>query len=178
MSLSLVQEFKRITREFDLIRSSFLSNRNSFPHGKYESKNNNYRFVIKGNYGMCQLMITDELDRHLFTITQDSYYRNDRSIMYVDGSLMLMGLNAISHVRNHKIYFNKLLTKEKYFHYSLNNDMPSYEYTVIAIEMKYNLQRKNINYYINIPFIDEDKLKNFSLNVDEFIEKYKNDAPW
>lgn len=174
----LIEELKRITKEFDLIRPSFLAYRNSFPNSKYETTNNGYRFTISGNYGKCDLVVHEEGKRHLFTITQDSYYKRDRSIMYNDGSIMLIGQNPISHVRHHKIYFNKLLTKEKYFHHCINNDMPSYEHTVLAIEMKYNLQKKHINYNINVPFINVDKLKYVSLNVDEFVGKYKSVTPW
>lgn len=173
----LVQEIKRITREFDLIRPSFLSNRSAFSNGKYQGNINNLRFEISGNYGKCDLMIFDESNNHLFTIIQDSYYKRDRSIIRNDGSMVLISTNPISHANHRKIYFNKLLTKEKYFHHCINNNMPSYEHTVLAIEMKYNLQRPYINYNINTPCIDEDKIKNFSLNVDEFTEKYKNDSP-
>lgn len=176
----MIQDLKRITKEFDLIRAHFLANRNSFPNSKYEATNNGCRFKISGNPGKCELMVFDEFKRHLFTIIQDaySYHKRDRSIVYNDGSILLIGENPISHFRYPKIYFNKLLTKEKYFHHCIVNDMPSYEHTVLAIEMKYKLQRKYINYNINVPFIDVEKLKKFSLNVDEFKEKYKSDTPW
>lgn len=175
--MCLITELKRITKEFDLIRPSFLANRKSFLNEKYESTNNGFGYRIDGNYGRCDLMVFDK-NRHLFTIMQDSYSPRDRSIMYVQGNILLVSQNPISHVQYRKIFFNNLLTKEKYFNYCMTHDMPSYEHTQLAIKMKYNLQRKHTHYNINIPHIDVNKLKNFTLNVDEFKEKYKNDTPW
>ena len=175
--MSIVHDIKRITQELHTIRPNYMSNKNRFPDRNYTFKCDDYRLRVSGNYGNFHLNVNDvsqpEGYQALFSVSLTSHKESTKSTLYLDGTLFLYGINPIQLSTNRKIYFNSRMTKEKYFHYLLEQQMPSYEHVLMAIETKQELTNPYTNYIIHNSRIDAEKLKTCSIDVPFFLKHFK-----
>jgi len=177
--MSIVQNIKRLRNEMVAIQANFIPNRHKFESLTYVSKSDGYTASVCGNYGNYHLKVRDDDKKEvILTITRSSYNSLDHSIMRCNGNVTLVGKNPIRHEHEWKVFFNSRMTKEKYFQYAIQHNMPTYEHTLAVIEMKKLLQGAHVNYDIFLNRIDIAKIELCNLDVLNFTKKWKNDSPF
>lgn len=173
--MTLINEINRLRNEMFAVQLSFINNRNNFDDRTYTVDCNGYKLSLSGNFGSYELRVFEShIQEPCLIMTRSSYPTNEHSILYNNGYVRLIGKNPIRHKDKWKVFFNSRMTKEKYFHYSLEHDMPSYEHTQTVILMKKHLQKPNMNFNIHLNKIDIEKLKLCNLDVVNFQAKYKD----